>query len=86
MNAVQTKIKSNGYIMDAIVEQLTIPGLDKPHFLLYLNSIMLDYPLPDGYEPKPEYRDIYGKIMRVCTRVCYNNATVLDPTAFNQIQ
>ena len=72
--------------MDAIVEQLTIPGLDKPHFLLYLNSIMLDYPLPDGYEPKSDYREIYGKIMRVCTRVCYNNATVLDPTAFNDIK
>ena len=71
--------------MDAIVAQLTIDGLDKPHFLMYLNSIMLDYPLPDGYEPKAEYRDIYSKIMKLCYKVCYNNATVLDPSAFSQI-
>jgi hypothetical protein len=71
--------------MDDIVNQLTIPELDKPHFLLYLNNIMLDYPLPAGYEPKAEYRDLFSKILRVVYKVVYNNAIVINPTAFNEI-
>jgi len=72
--------------MDTIVAELTIPGLDKPHFLLYLNNMMLDYPLPSGYEPKVEYRNIYSEIVKVCYKVLYNNAAVLDPVAFNKIK
>ena len=72
--------------MDAIVEQLTIPNLDKPHFLLYLNNIMLCHPLPNGYEPKVEYINIYSEIIKVCYKVVYNNASVLDPVAFNEIK
>lgn len=68
--------------MDDLVEKLTIVGLDKPHFLLYLNNVMFEDPLPPGYLLGPGYRVLYFKILKVL----YANAFKCDTAAFELIQ
>jgi hypothetical protein len=68
--------------MDVVVDQLTIPDLDKPHFLLYLNFTMFEDELPEGYLMGIGYKKLYNKIMKVL----FANAVSVDPTAFRTIQ
>ena len=68
--------------MDVVVDQLTIPDLDKPHFLLFLNSVMFQDELPEGYLMGIGYNKLYNKILKVL----FANAVSVDPTAFSSIQ
>ena len=74
-----------GVYMDALVEKLNVAGLDKPRFLLYLNNVMLEEPLPEGYQLGEDfvaYRALYCKIMRAL----YLNAFKCDVAAFGLIK
>ena len=71
--------------MDALVDKLNVPGLDKARFLLYLNNVMLEDPLPEGYVLGADfvaYRALYCKIMRAL----YLNAFKCDPAAIESIR
>ena len=61
---------------------LNVPGLDKPHFLLYLNFMIAQDTLPAGYVLGIGYSALYGKIMKMLLLNAFN----CDPAAFEAIQ
>jgi hypothetical protein len=68
--------------METIVEQLNIEGLDRQHFLLFLNNQFFREPLPEGYLFGVGYIELCSKVKKVI----YNNAVSVNPTAFSQIK
>jgi hypothetical protein len=68
--------------MDAIVDQLTIEDLDKPHFLLFLNTMLFEEPLPQNYQLGVGYISLYNKIRKLL----YVNAGSVNLSAFSEIK
>jgi hypothetical protein len=48
--------------MENIIDKMNIPNLDKNHFLKYLDYMIFQDPLPEGYEAKEDYRELYKEV------------------------
>jgi hypothetical protein len=48
--------------MENIVAQLNVPNLDQEHFLKYLDFMIFEEPLPENYEVKDNYKELYKEV------------------------